>query len=126
MEDFAIFEALRKTTINETYINILQNIFSLTTAKIHLGKLVSDELHINRGVRQGDPLSPEGINDDGENLTNLRFADDVAHFRRKKPQNKWKTLNQSELSLKVCLKIHKGKTKYTKNHADREDQKKKN
>ena len=65
---------------------------------------MSDELPVNRGVRQGDPLTPklftavkeevfkkadisEGINVDGENLTNLRFADDVALFKEKKQTN---------------------------------------
>ena len=52
VEHFAIFEALRKTNINETYINILQNIYSQATARIHLDKLVSDEFPIHRGVRQ--------------------------------------------------------------------------
>ena len=85
------------TNINETYVIILQNIYSQATARIHLDTLVFDEFLINRGVRQGDPLSPklftvvmekvfkkadisEGINVDGENLTNLRFVDDVALF----------------------------------------------
>ena len=98
VEHFAIFEALRKVNINETYVKKkLQNIYSQATARIHLDKLVSDEFPINRGVRQGDPHSPklftavmeevcmkadisERINVDGENLTNLRFADDVALF----------------------------------------------
>ena len=44
----AIFEALRKTNINETYINILQNIYSQATARIHLDKLVSDEFPIKQ------------------------------------------------------------------------------
>ena len=57
VEYFAIFEALRKTNKNETYINILQNIHSQATARIHLDKLVSDEFLFNRGVRQGEPLS---------------------------------------------------------------------
>ena len=104
-EHLAIFEALRKTNINETYINIIQNIYSQATARIHLDKSVSDECPINRGVRQGEQLLPklftavmeavvkkadisEGINVYGENLTNLRFADDVDLFNEK--QNKWK------------------------------------
>ena len=95
VEHFAILEALRKTNVNETYINILQNIYNQATARVHLDKLVSTEFQIHRGVRQGDPLSPilftavmeevfkkaeisEGVNVDGENLSNLRFADDVA------------------------------------------------
>ena len=59
VEHFAIFEALRKTNISETYINILQNIYSQATARIHLDKSVSDEFPIHRGVRQADQLSPE-------------------------------------------------------------------
>ena len=95
VEHFAIFGALRKTNINETYISILQNIYCQATARIHLDKSVSDEFPIHRGVRQGEPLSPklftavmeevfkkadisEVANVDGENPTN--FADDVALF----------------------------------------------
>ena len=57
VEHFAIFEAIRKTNINEIDINILQNIYSQATARIHLDHLVSDEFPINRGIRQVDPLS---------------------------------------------------------------------
>ena len=113
VEHFAIFEALRKTKVNETYINILQNIYNQATARVHLDKLVSTELQIHRGVRQGDPLSPklftavmeevfkkaeisEGVNVDGENLSNLRFADDVALLNETTKQME-KTPEQSKL-----------------------------
>ena len=135
---FAIFEALRKTKVNETYINNLQNIYNQAAARVHLDKLVSAEFPINRGVRQGDPLSPklftavmeevfkkadisEGVNIDGENLTNLWFADDVAIFNETTKQTKKHLNNLNSESLKVGLKIHKGKTKYMTNHADSED-----
>ena len=76
---------------------------------------MSDEFPLNRGVRQGDSLSPilftavmeevfrkadisEGNNVDGENLANLRFADEAALFNEKNPQKQTgKTLKQSEL-----------------------------
>ena len=40
---FALFEALRKTNVNETYINISQNVYNQATARVHLDKLVSNE-----------------------------------------------------------------------------------
>ena len=140
VEHFAILEALRKINVNETYINILQNIYNQATARVHLDKLyiVSTEFPVHRGVRQGDLLSPkvftavmdevfkkvdisEGVNVDGENLTNLRFADDVALFNETTKQMEKHLNNLNSESLKVGLKIHKGKTKYMTNHADSED-----
>ena len=137
-EHFAIFEALRKTNVNETYINILQNIHNHATARVHLDKLVSTEFQIHRGVRQGHPLSPklftavmeevfkkaeisEGVNVDGENLSNLRFADDVTLLNETTKRMEKHMNNLNSESMKVGLKIHKGKTKYMTNYADSED-----
>ena len=123
---------------HETYKNILQNIYSQATARIHLGKLVSDEFPTHRGVRQGDPLSPklftavmeevfkeadisEGVNVNRENLTNLRFANSDALFNETTKQMEKHLNSLNSESLKVGLKIHKGKTKYMTNHADSED-----
>ena len=71
------------------------------------------EFPVHRGVRQGDPLPPklftavmkevfkkadisEGVNVDGESLTNLRFAGDVALFNETSKQME-KTHEQSKL-----------------------------
>ena len=68
---------------------------------------MSDDFPRNKGVSQGDLLSPKlftavmeevfkkadisaEIDVDGETLTNLGFVDDVALFNKK--QNEWKTL----------------------------------
>ncbi|GFS08727.1 endonuclease-reverse transcriptase [Elysia marginata] len=59
VEHFAIFDALRKININENYIQILGNIYKNATARIHIDNLRSEPFPINRGVRQGDPISPK-------------------------------------------------------------------
>ena len=124
IEHFSIFEALRKINVNETYVKIL--------ARVHLDNHVSEPFAIERGVRQGDPISPKlftavieeifkkadldkGINIDGERLQNLRFADDVA-LVTKTTKEMEEHLNKLNTESKKCgLKIHKGKTKFMTN-----------
>ena len=87
---------MRSIGINETYITILEDTYTGASARVHMGSQVSEEIPILRGMRQGDPISPKlftattqevlknaqleekGINIDGEKLSNLMFADDVA------------------------------------------------
>ena len=63
----------------------------------------------------------EGVNVDGENLSNLRFDDDVALLNETTKQMEKHMNNLNSESMKVGLKIHKGKTKYMTNDADSED-----
>ena len=63
----------------------------------------------------------EGVNVDGENLTNLRFSYNVAIFNETTKQMKKHPNNLNSESMKVSLKIHKRKTKYMTNHAASED-----
>ena len=59
-------------------------------------------------------LEEKSINIDGEKLSNLRFADDVALTTDdvKDMERQLKTVNEE--SLKISLKIHKGKLLYDK------------
>ncbi|GFO07015.1 dysbindin-like [Plakobranchus ocellatus] len=115
VEHAAIVQALRKVNINENYVTMIESIYKGATARIHIDNQISEAFEIQRGVRQGKPISPKlfitvieqvfneadlkyGINIDGEYLRDLRFADDVAlctekeemeeHLERLKSENK--------------------------------------
>lgn len=53
-----IWHCLKNQGVEHKYIRILKNIYTNSTAKIKLEK-EGKEIKINRGVRQGDPLSPK-------------------------------------------------------------------
>ena len=134
VEHFAIFQALEKININKTYINILRNIYATATARIHLDNHVSETFKIQRGVRQGDPISPKlfiatieevfktaelegSIEIDGEHLTDLRFADDVVLCAENTETLEGNFNKLNEWSKNIGLQIHRGKTKYMSNQA---------
>ena len=47
---------MRSIDINETYIAILEDIYTGATARVHVDNQVSEEIPILRGLRQGDPI----------------------------------------------------------------------
>ena len=135
IEHKAIFKALRSIGMDETYITILADTYTGATARVHVDSQVSEEIPILRGVRQGDPISPnlftatihevfknaqleeKEINIDGKKtpLPNLRFADDVALTTKDVRDMDHQLITVNEESLKIGLKIHKGKTKFITN-----------
>ena len=123
-----LFTALRKVGVNKGYVQLLEDIYTDATAKTHIENDVSKTINIERGVRQGDTISPKifttamedtfkklnlqerGLNVDGEKLTDFRFADDVALIATSvKDIVQLNELNQG--SKKIGLNIHMGKNK---------------
>ena len=55
----AVLSALNDIGINKIYIDILEDIYTDASARIHLDDEPSSKINIARGVRQGDPISPK-------------------------------------------------------------------
>lgn len=125
--------------IDQVYINIIKDAYTNSTAQIQTD-LLSRKIDIHKGVRQGDTLSPnlftaalqeifkrvefegKGIKIQGENLSNLKFADDIVLFSDsvKELQEMIKLLNDE--GKKDGMKLNKAKTKIMGNiYANKND-----
>ena len=90
-----LFEALYNQGVELAYITLLRDLYNGATSTLKLHR-ESDKINLQRGVRQGDNISPKlftaclqdaiinkinwegkGINIDGELLSHLIFADDI-------------------------------------------------
>ena len=83
---------MRTVGINETFVTVLEDVYTGAAARVDMDNQVAEKIPILTGVRQGYPVSPKlfpatihvfkyaqleakGINIDGEELLDLRFAD---------------------------------------------------
>ncbi|KAI5716877.1 hypothetical protein M8J76_013824 [Diaphorina citri] len=130
--------ALHQQGVPKPYIDILEKIYDSSIGKIKLEK-VGPPFRLERGVRQGDPISPKlftalleqvfrnidwdehmGININGKTLSNLRFADDIALFAENHEDIQRMLQHLSKESEKVGLKINESKTKIMTNNTREE------
>ena len=127
-----IWDTLELQGIPAIYTNIIKTIYANSQARIQLETLGS-HFFVERGVRQGDPLSPKlfsavlenifrnldwagfGLNINGSKLNHLRFADDLVLFEEKPENLEQMIQNLSKESAKVGLKMNFSKTKLMTN-----------
>ncbi|KAJ2941256.1 hypothetical protein O0L34_g3453 [Tuta absoluta] len=128
LEHDYIWDALKRQGVQEKYICLLKNIYSQSTAQVKL-ETIGEKFPIQRGVRQGDPISPKlftavlemihrnldwshfGININGENLSHIRFADDLVLFSECPKQLEEMLQQLSDESAKAGLSMNTTKTK---------------
>ncbi|RUS80216.1 hypothetical protein EGW08_012012 [Elysia chlorotica] len=90
-----LIECLKGIGIDGKDIRIIRNLYWEQTSCIRIGEEVTDQTSIQRGVRQGCVMSPSlfnlyteiifrninelpGMNISGQNINNIRYADDTA------------------------------------------------
>ena len=132
----SIWEAMRAQNAPEDYVQVLRRIYGGQT-----GQVIADQssriFTMERGTRQGAPLSPMlfnavlehimrklkvrwqkkryGIQVNMRYLQNLRFADDVLLFGSTRAQIRNMLEDLSIEAGRVGLKLHMGKTKILSN-----------
>lgn len=132
IETWAVLNSLNACRIDSRYTKIIEYIYS--QAKMHV-KLweKTNTIHIRRGVRQGDTISPKlfisaleeifrkmdwsekGINIDGERLNHLRFADDIVLISNNLQDLQIMISDLNNHSKNVGLTMNKSKTKTMSN-----------
>ena len=133
VEHSRVIQALTKQGVEPKYSRILRKLYNETYAKVTTER-EGDEFKIERGVRQGDPISPKlftslledifqeldweskyGIKLNGFRLTNLRFADDVVLFARNAQDLQTMIQNLNSCSKKAGLEMNMNKTQVMTN-----------
>lgn len=128
IEHDMIWQALKNQGLPTKIIRIIRNLYTNSTARISL-EFTGMPFKLERGVRQGDPLSPAifcavleeifrelnwetlGLKVDGEYLNNLRFADDVALFATSTNDLSKMIKDLEKSCTKAGLKMNADKTK---------------
>ena len=130
-----IFDAVKNHGVDKAYLNIIKHLYHETTSVIYL-HTDSKKFRLQRGVRQGDNISPRlftsclqdaiigkinwkdrGIKIDSEYLSCLIFADDIVLIVKSTSELQKMIQDIHETSKPVGLNMHLGKTKVMCNSA---------
>ena len=128
IEFLPLFQALRDQGVSDEYAGMLMAIYSHQQGRLRRSK----PFCIQRGVKQGDVLSPLLFNagleaairawkaklvdmgikiDDGERLTNIRYADDLVIYATSSEELVWMTQMLQDELAKVGLHLNSAKSK---------------
>ena len=135
VEHFAIWNALQKHGVPNAYTSVLQKLYSQQTGKV-ITPAMSREFKLERGTKQGDPMSPALFNavleevfnrlqphwrqkgwgirlgtSSEDLLCNLRFADDILLLATSRYQLKRMLEDLITATREIGLEMHNGKTK---------------
>ena len=138
----SIWQALHEQGVQEHYIDILKKLYKGQSGQVIDGQDCSRKFTIERGSRQGDPISPLLFNsvlemamrkakmkwahngagfpivEGEERLSNLRFADDVMVFATSLPEARDMLADLMKEAGEVGLEVHLGKTSFLSNGID--------
>ena len=121
-------KALKNQGIDSEYIRLLRSVYENATASVMLHE-ETDEFKIEKGVRQGDGLSPilftaileevfktldweeKGLRVNGEYISHLRFADDIVLFAANAEDLTSRLEELNTAGQKIGLRINLTKTK---------------
>ena len=144
VEHLSVIDAIGNHGVATEYTELLTTIYNSATSKIRLDR-DSKDFRIERGVRQGDTISPKlfnaalehvfrqldwehvGVVVNGERINHLRFADDIVLISSNAAEME-QMLNQlNNKSLNIGLRMNMKKTKvmfneYCKEHPLHVDQ----
>ncbi|TKR59886.1 hypothetical protein L596_029494 [Steinernema carpocapsae] len=127
VESNAIWNAAQRQGVHPKLLKLLRNIYSQATSKIQVGR-AQVQIEIQRGVRQGDTISPKLFNAALEEtfkelrweprpehqrrrISNLRFADDIVLIADTEEELQLMVTELQEASRRSGLKINRQKTK---------------
>ena len=143
IEHHAIWGALQRQGVSDGYIELLQRLYAGQTSQVLVDSMLSRKFEVQRGTKQGDPLSTLLFNavledifreirprwtskryglemsvGSTRHLSNLCFADDVVLFAKSLHEIKEMLTDLKKAALARGLKVHSGKTKVLTNEIE--------